>query len=408
MAKVWHISGLNDYVVIREGKATLKVPNPMKYLRQDNVYEPAWAPVFYNPQQTLNRDLSVVVLATLTKTFTKRSEPLLVADPFSGTGVRAIRYVLEVPSIDEAYANDLDLEAYNLIKENVKLNNLGEKIRVFRLDANAFLYLLKTLRKSFILVDIDPYGTPAPYVDAGIWALRRGGVLCVTATDTATLGGFKFEAGSKRYDVKLSRNDIPNDVGIRILLGFMARRAATRDRYLEPLLAYHEAHYYRVFVRVGKGADKALNMVETQLSYLELCLTCGYRDYVQSLKKEDRCPVCGGKTAVIGPLWRGSLNNVEFLNEVKNTVGAEYQYLSTYKRIVKLLDVATSDLTHLKLYNVQTIARFLKVNIPQLSKIVECLTSKGFKASKTSLCYTCIRTDADWSDLVDCVKGVET
>ncbi len=329
----------------------------------------------------------------------------MVADPFSGTGVRAIRYVLEVPLIDEAYANDLDSNAYNLIKENVQLNNLLGKVKVFKLDANAFLYLLKTLRKSFILVDIDPYGTPAPYVDAGLWALRRGGVLCVTATDTATLGGFKFDAGSKRYDVKLSKNDIPVEVGIRILLGFIARRAATRDRYLEPLLAYHEAHYYRVFIRVGKGAEKALNMVKTQLSYLKLCSTCGYRDYVQDVWEGSSCPICGDKITLIGPLWRGSLSDTNFLNEVRHTVNNEYQYLSTYKRIIKLLDATMSDLTSLKLYNLQTIARFLKVNIPSLSKVIECLISKGFKASKTPLCHVCVRTDANWKDVTDCIKS---
>ncbi|MEM4427427.1 MAG: 50S ribosomal protein L11 methyltransferase, partial [Zestosphaera sp.] len=191
-----------DYVVIEEGKARIKVPNPLKYLRPDMVYEPAWAPVFYNPAQTLNRDVSVLVLSALLRT-QDFERPVRVADPFSGTGVRAVRYAVEVPGVDEVYANDLDPKAFELIKENVRMNKVQDRVRVFRGDANAILYMLKSLGYSFVFVDIDPYGTPAPYVDAGVWTTRNSGVLAITATDTAPLSGSRHLAGSRRYDVKL-------------------------------------------------------------------------------------------------------------------------------------------------------------------------------------------------------------
>ena len=87
---------VEDYIVINEGKARLKVPNPRKYVRPDGVYEPSWAPVFYNPRQVFNRDISTLALKVLVKTF---PHPVKVLDALAGTGVRAIRYALEVPEV---------------------------------------------------------------------------------------------------------------------------------------------------------------------------------------------------------------------------------------------------------------------------------------------------------------------
>ncbi|MEO3993253.1 MAG: tRNA (guanine(10)-N(2))-dimethyltransferase [Desulfurococcaceae archaeon TW002] len=391
-----------DYVVIEEGKARIKVPNPLKYLRPDMVYEPAWAPVFYNPAQTLNRDASVLVLSALlnTQSFEK---PVRVADPFSGTGVRAVRYAIEVPSVDEVYANDLDPKAFELIRENVRINNVQDRVRVFRGDANAILYMLKSLGYSFVFVDIDPYGTPAPYVDAGVWSLRNNGVLAITATDTAPLSGSKYLAGSRRYDVKLLPNDIGVEVGLRVLLGYIARRGATRDRAITPLLSFYSGHYYRIFVKVSRGATKAGEVLSNQIRYLLICDKCGFRTFTSKVRGDEACSFCGSPIKFIGPLWGGELISNSFLKILKDMLG-EFSYLQTRNKLVKLLEFLENEITGLPAYNLITLAKFLKTNIPPVKTVLDCLKRAGFKASRTHLAPQLIRTDADQEALLKCVS----
>ena len=42
---------------------------------------------------------------------------------------------------------------------------------------------------SYQWIDIDPFGSPVPFIDSAIQSLARTGVLEVTATDTAALTG---------------------------------------------------------------------------------------------------------------------------------------------------------------------------------------------------------------------------
>lgn len=391
-----------DYVIIEEGKARIKVPNPLKYLRSDRVYEPAWAPVFYNPAQTLNRDASVLVLSALLKT-QDFERPVRVADPFSGTGVRAVRYAIEVPGVDEVYANDLDPEAFKLIRENVYINKVQDKVRVFRSDANAILYTLKSLGYSFVFVDIDPYGTPAPYVDAGIWSVRNNGVLATTATDIAPLSGSKYLAGSRRYDVKLLPNDVGVEVGLRVLLGYIARRGAVRDKAVTPLLSFYSGHYYRVFVKISKGATKANEVLSNQIRYLLTCSKCGFRTFVSKVTEGEVCSFCGNPLELIGPLWGGELNNNLFLGLLKSML-SEFTYLQTHSKLVKLLEHLETEVTNLPAYNLITLAKFLKTNIPPVNDVLECLRRAGFKASRTHLAPQYVRTDADHQVLLKCVS----
>lgn len=42
------------------------------------------------------------------------------------------------------------------------------------------------------VVDLDPYGTAAPFVDAAIGCIADGGLLAVTCTDLAVLAGSQY------------------------------------------------------------------------------------------------------------------------------------------------------------------------------------------------------------------------
>lgn len=42
------------------------------------------------------------------------------------------------------------------------------------------------------VIDLDPYGTAAPFIDSAIQAVQDAGLLCVTCTDLAVLAGGNY------------------------------------------------------------------------------------------------------------------------------------------------------------------------------------------------------------------------
>ena len=38
------------------------------------------------------------------------------------------------------------------------------------------------------MIDLDPYGSAAPFLDGAVQAVESGGLLCITCTDMAALG----------------------------------------------------------------------------------------------------------------------------------------------------------------------------------------------------------------------------
>jgi tRNA G26 N,N-dimethylase Trm1 len=42
------------------------------------------------------------------------------------------------------------------------------------------------------VVDLDPYGTATPFIDAAIQAIASDGLLCVTCTDMSVLAGIGY------------------------------------------------------------------------------------------------------------------------------------------------------------------------------------------------------------------------
>ena len=64
-----------------------------------------------------------------------------------------------------------------------------EKLRVqanWR-DASALMDQHRTERSRVVVVDLDPYGTAAPFIDATVQSVNDSGFLCVTCTDFSFL-----------------------------------------------------------------------------------------------------------------------------------------------------------------------------------------------------------------------------
>ena len=133
--------------------------------------------------------------------------------------------------------NDRDSQGTDLIRYNANHANLP--VEIVERDANALLS-----ERSFDAVDLDPFGTPAMYVDAAVRGSRR--FLFITATDTAPLCGAHLKAGKRRYFAQPMNTEYHGEVGLRILLGFVVRETVKYDRGIEPLFCFAREHFVRL------------------------------------------------------------------------------------------------------------------------------------------------------------------
>lgn len=51
----------------------------------------------------------------------------------------------------------------------------------------------------FSIIDLDPYGSPTPFMDSAIQSISDGGLLMITSTDMAVLCGNHGEACFAKY-----------------------------------------------------------------------------------------------------------------------------------------------------------------------------------------------------------------
>ena len=224
--------------------------------------------------------------ATLDATELVRSENtaeegLTILDALAASGLRSIRYWKEIPGVKHVTINDLDPAAVERAHANLAVNNLtdvllkdtdddrGHGIRIQCGDATHEMYLSRRApnlhtkmppqflqKDQFDIIDLDPYGSAAPFVDAAVQAVRDGGMLCVTCTDMAALGGSHPETAYGRYgSMPIQRAKYLQEFALRILLHTLAVSAARYGRTIRPILSVGMAFYVRVFVEVNN--DKA-------------------------------------------------------------------------------------------------------------------------------------------------------
>src|SRR3989338_10993986 len=176
-----------NYKIIQEGKARLKIPLAEKVSKDMGV--------FYNPVMQQNRDISVLLLNSM------ENKSMQIADPLAASGIRSIRFLKELKKgkIKNITVNDYSKDAIKLIKSNLELNKIkwkeSKKIQIINEEAN--LFLLNSM--GFDYIDIDPFGTPNPFLDSACKRISRNGILAVTATDTSALCGTYINACKRKY-----------------------------------------------------------------------------------------------------------------------------------------------------------------------------------------------------------------
>lgn len=205
--------------------------------------------IFYNPKMELCRDIDIASIAAFVSSLPPQQASLTYIDALAGTGVRGVRVAKEVGL--RVVINDRSSSAYEVINQNIKRNAIEEKAKAYNENANVLL-----LQNTYDLVDLDPFGSPVPFLDAACKSAKK--LLLITATDTAPLCG-AHSGGLRRYDAKPLNTEYHKEMATRILLGKVTRDLCKYDRAIQPLLSYSKAHFVRLIAQVEKGAKKPMS-----------------------------------------------------------------------------------------------------------------------------------------------------
>jgi tRNA (guanine26-N2/guanine27-N2)-dimethyltransferase len=362
---------------IKEGKVSLSVP-------EGRIYD---ASVFYNKEGEMNRDISVSAIQIFQKEF---KEKITVCDALSATGARGLRYAKEISEIKEVILNDKNPMALKLIRKNIKENKLSKKCIVSKEDANILM------RKNvFIVIDIDPFGSPNIFMDSAARSVYHRGFLCVTATDQSALAGTYPNSCFRKYGIKTVRTEFYNELGVRILLSFIILNLSKYDRAFMPVMSFADKHYYRVFGKI-EHAGKISDLLK-EFKYVSYC-TCG--NWIIGTK--EKCS-CGKKFDLIGPVYLGSIMDKKFCKKVLADIRKRNFNLKKQEEKLLSLLVAESDMPPFY-YDIHFLAKKFGFKIPKTEYLIKKVKSKGFKATRTHFCPTAIKTDAETKVLKKILK----
>uniref|UniRef100_A0A8C9JW36 tRNA (guanine(26)-N(2))-dimethyltransferase n=1 Tax=Panthera tigris altaica TaxID=74533 RepID=A0A8C9JW36_PANTA len=183
-------------------------------------------------------------------------EGLRVLEGLAASGLRSIRFAREVPGLQSVVANDASARAVDLMCRNVQLNAVAHLVHPRQADARMLMYQHQRASERFDVIDLDPYGSPAPFLDAAVQAVSEGGLLCVTCTDMAVLAGNSGETCYSKYGAMALKSRACHEMALRIVLHSLDLRANCYQRFVVPLLSVSADFYVRVFVRVFTGQAK--------------------------------------------------------------------------------------------------------------------------------------------------------
>ena len=314
---------------------------------------------FYNASQKMNRDVTLSALKVI--------GPKRVLDGFGATGIRAIRFQLEGGC--EVHVSEINPASLKIIENNVKLNSAPITIH-----AESFA---ETSRKiPFDYIDVDPYGSVVPYLDAAIANIKNNGYIGATATDLSVLTGSYPEKTVRRYESVIIKDTFKHEKGLRLLVAYAARRAAAIDKYIRPVISFWSGHYYRMIFQVKSGSREADNM-------LSRVRTINLHDHVSKNYAD--------KTE--GPMWTGDLEDNTFIEKMQPTERSNNEKFKSF------VDLLKNENRSLFFTDLQDVARYMRSDVMSLSRAGEILESAGIEMKRTHFSYTGIKSNRPVSEI---------
>jgi tRNA (guanine26-N2/guanine27-N2)-dimethyltransferase len=367
--------------------------------------------VFHNPAMAGCRTRSVLLMDHMLSTEWLGKPTIHTIDALCATGSRINRWVTELPPEKskrlQIVGADLDEEALEYARKNCPSAEFvhGDSRRVL-------------LSSGWQWIDIDPFGSPLPFLDAAMQSSARKAVMEITATDTAALTGSTKTACMRRYGARIRCDEMAHDSALRLLMATVARAAARHDRAIAPLLASWDSHHIRVSVRTMRSIETA-NVVEECLGWRIASPTDD--ELVDSVEAglHPQGPAPGQPFCLLplshsvnredkrisGPLWTGPLFDAEALAAM------------TVERAIELCgDNAEPAVRHwageadlagcASLIITDMLPRHCDANgPPPLAALVERLQEMGHRAAIARWGAPAIRTDAPWPAVLEATEA---
>ncbi|MFA6461313.1 MAG: hypothetical protein WCV90_03530 [Candidatus Woesearchaeota archaeon] len=307
--------------------------------------------VFYNPLMISNRNISITLLNSIENT------EMNIADPLAGSGIRSLRFLKELKKgkIKHLYVNDMNEVFLKAFQDNAKLNKVKlnkNQVSLFNKEANLFMQE----QIGFDYIEIDPFGSPNPFLAAAVARISREGIIAITATDTAALTGTYPSVTKRKYWATTSKNYLMHELGLRILIRKIQLQGVQFDKALIPVLAYHKDHYFRVYVQNQKGKDNCDDLLK-QHQYFLFCPKC--LNFKTSIYNKEKCK-CGTEFNFHGPLWIGRL----FDNNLLQKMVSENPFVEEQHFLDLLLEESSS--SQVGFVDVHEVARIQKKNPPRM------------------------------------------
>lgn len=441
---------------IREGKAVI-LPNAQAK-KEDGKKEEGKTrdDVFYNPAQVFNRDISLLVVSVFARirkveveekqrrreeSAKKAGRPsysgplpgLHILEALSATGIRSIRYAKELgegpEGIRRIVANDLDETAVAHIRRNLVHNGIGSCIEATCGDAAAHMYAHKARGPGglgdagYAVIDIDPYGTASPFLDAAVQAVADGGLLCITSTDMPVLGGNHPETCFSRYGGTAFKAGYVHEMALRLVLHAASTSAAKYGREVRPLLCLSVDFYVRIFVRVFDQAIRTKYQA-SKTGVVHQCQQCEsffVQPFGEVLGDANpkfkpakcvapgmECPECQGRLKIGGPLHIGSLYDGDFVKlclEACEQGSSRFPGITTWKKITGILRAIAEETVDVPLhYKLPLLLKSLKMVPMPLRTFRGTLKALGYSVSHFHREPEAIKTDAPNAVVYDLLR----
>ena len=363
--------------------------------------------VFLNPAQVFNRDLSMLVASVYAADL---PEPVRVLEPMAATGIRSIRYFKELGRPVHLLANDLSYEAVTEIRSNFQDNGVEAEVR--QMDACDLMYRERS--SQWDVIDLDPYGSAASFLDAAVQSVKSGGLICVTSTDMATLCGNNPDTCFYKYQSVPSKTSYCHEFALRILLHQLAATASRYQKHVVPLVSVSVDFYVRVFAQVFSSAQLAKQSLLRTALVLQ-CSSCPAY-YFQNMGRPGKnrptstlfeapneCLECSGKLTLQGPIYSGKLHDKEFIQKL--LVKVETMGLHTYEKVKGVLVSMLNELDQPLSWDYSLLCKFFKVTMMSATQFRSAFKSLGFSISNLHTRPNLYKTDATPSQVFHIMKS---
>lgn len=357
---------------------------------------------FYRDDSRIVRDLGVLSSAILARKQLLR--PLRILDACSGTGVRALRYLKE-PTTDFVLANDPQTTD-NALEENMKeFVDIGKALVTKDVARQCFR---KSADKGHLwdLIDWDGFGAGgAPTVGEALEAVRPGGLLYVTATDSVSAAGRNNDVTIAAYGAIATRNQSVNEQMLRLVIGVAVREAAARGLTAKPVFSYFHAPSSKAQVMLRIIGQRPPSKHLAKLSFLTHCKNCLQNNTLSfSELAGSRCVSCKADPrdsfVMTGPAWTGHLHFREFLVDICEE--ARQRGWEDAERLIRVLQ--TENRFPPMYYDLGRLASKAGVVTPPRRLIQQELSKMGFSSSRSHVASRTIKTDALVPDLVEATR----